>query len=188
VYHNRPRGRMLIGRFIDKVYLETIGWRGIRRRKIYLEKMLREAVQRLHVAGRPVRVLDIASGPGRYLLEVIRSVRKIPITAVLRDYKPENVQAAAQLSKEFGLNGVTAKLGDAFDRASIAAVNPKPTIGIVSGLYELFPANQPVRDSLRGLADAIEPGGYLIYTNQPWHPQIEFIARVLTNREGQPWI
>ncbi len=28
----------------------------------------------------------------------------------------------------------------------------------------------------------------LIYTNQPWHPQVEFIARVLTNREGQPWI
>ena len=42
--------------------------------------------------------------------------------------------------------------------------------------------------SLRGLADAVEPGGHLIYTNQPWHPQVEFIARVLTNREGQPWI
>ena len=43
-------------------------------------------------------------------------------------------------------------------------------------------------NSLRGLADAMEPGGYLIYTNQPWHPQVEFIARVLVNREGQPWI
>ena len=43
-------------------------------------------------------------------------------------------------------------------------------------------------NSLRGLADAIEPGGYLVYTNQPWHPQVEFIARVLTNREGKPWI
>jgi hypothetical protein len=59
---------------------------------------------------------------------------------------------------------------------------------LVSGLYELIPANEPVLASLRGLADAMEPGGHLIYTNQPWHPQIEFIARVLTNREGQPWI
>jgi hypothetical protein len=58
----------------------------------------------------------------------------------------------------------------------------------VSGLYELFPENQPVLNSLRGFADAIEPGGYLIYTNQPWHPQKEFIARVLVNREGKPWI
>jgi len=41
---------------------------------------------------------------------------------------------------------------------------------------------------LRGLIEALEPGGYLIYTNQPWHPQVEFIARVLRNREGKPWI
>ncbi len=52
----------------------------------------------------------------------------------------------------------------------------------------MFPANEPLLNSLRGLADTIEPGGYLIYTNQPWHPQVEFIARVLTNREGKPWI
>src|SRR5438093_4723038 len=42
--------------------------------------------------------------------------------------------------------------------------------------------------SLRGLADAVDSGGHLVYTNQPWHPQVEFIARVPTNREGQPWI
>jgi hypothetical protein len=35
---------------------------------------------------------------------------------------------------------------------------------------------------------AVEPGGYLIYTNQPWHPQQEMIARVLPNRDGEPWI
>src|SRR5205823_14722239 len=96
--------------------------------------------------------------------------------------------AVARLRDQFGLANVTVTLGDAFDRASLAAVRPRPTIAIVSGLYELFPANEPVLNSLRGLADAIEPGGYLIYTNQPWHPQVEFIARVLTNREGQPWI
>ena len=28
----------------------------------------------------------------------------------------------------------------------------------------------------------------LLYTNQPWHPQLRFIAGVLRNREGQPWI
>ena len=81
---------------------------------------------------------------------------------------------------------VIAERGDAFDRASLAAIAPRPTIGIVSGLYELFPENAAVLNSLRGLADAIEPGGHLIYTNQPWHPQVEFIARVLRNREGQP--
>src|SRR5207245_6256788 len=71
---------------------------------------------------------------------------------------------------------------------SLAAIAPRPTIAVVSGLYELFPDNDRIAASLRGLAEALEDDGYLIYTNQPWHPQMEFIARVLINRDGQPWI
>ena len=43
--------------------------------------------------------------------------------------------------------------------------------------------------SLAGLAEAVEPGGYLVYTGQPWHPQLELIARALTShRQGQAWV
>ena len=135
-----------------------------------------------------MRLFDIAAGPGRYVLETIRKLNTIPVSAVLRDYKQENLDAATRLRDQLGLANVTVTHGDAFDRASLAAVTPRPSIAIVSGLYELFPDNEPVLRSLRGLADAVEPGGHLLYTNQPWHPQIEFIARVLTNREGRPWI
>jgi SAM-dependent methyltransferase len=173
---------------MDRSYLNSIGWRGIRQRRVHLEQALRDAIEQTHSAGRPVQLLDIASGPGRYVLETIHKLREVPIAATLRDYKQENLAAARQLAQQLGLKNVTIVHGDAFDRASLAAVTPRPTIAIVSGLYELFPDNEPVLRSLRGLADAVEPGGHLIYTNQPWHPQVEFIARVLTNREGQPWI
>ena len=66
---------------------------------------------------------------------------------------------------------------------------PRPAIGIVSGLYELFSDNEPIQTSLAGLADAIPAGGFLLYTNQPWHPQLELIARALTShRDGAPWV
>ncbi|MCY1179871.1 putative protein YnbC [compost metagenome] len=56
-------------------------------------------------------------------------------------------------------------------------------------MYELFADNQQVGQSLAGLADACEPGGYLIYTGRPWHPQLELIARALTShRQGQAWV
>jgi SAM-dependent methyltransferase len=188
VYQNRAQGLTPLGRLIDRFFLNAIGWRGIRVRRILLEQTLRRLIQETHAAGRPVRLLDIASGPGRYLLETIDELRAIPISAVLRDYKQENLDAAARLRDELGLTQITFVRGDAFDRAELAAVAPRPTIAIVSGLYELFPDNEQVLRSLRGLADAIGAGGHLIYTNQPWHPQIELIARVLSNREGRPWI
>src|SRR5579864_4466186 len=189
VYKNEPQGAVGLGRLIDKSYLNSIGWRGIRQRKINLESALRDLIQKLNAENRAARILDIAAGAGRYVIETIRVMPEISINATLCDYSQENINAIRALADEFGLNGnVIAKRGDAFDRSALAAIQPRPTLGIVSGLYELFPSNDAVLNSLSGLADAIEPGGYLIYTNQPWHPQIEFIAHVLRNREGARWI
>jgi alpha-beta hydrolase superfamily lysophospholipase/SAM-dependent methyltransferase len=188
VYRNRGQGVTLLGRLIDRSYLKAVGWRGIRVRRTLVEQALRRLIEQTHAAGRPVRLLDIASGPGRYLLETVAALPAVPVAAVLRDYRQENLDAAARLRDELGLTDVALVRGDAFDRAALAATTPRPTIAVVSGLYELFPYNTRVARSLSGLADAVAPGGHLIYTNQPWHPQIEFIARVLTNREGQPWV
>jgi alpha-beta hydrolase superfamily lysophospholipase/SAM-dependent methyltransferase len=188
VYENRPQGITPLGRLIDRSYLNSVGWRGIRVRRMHLEQVLRATIERTHAAGQPVRLLDIASGPGRYILELLSRLQHIPITAVLRDYKQDNLDAARRLADALGLKCVAVTHGDAFDAESLATVTPRPTIAIVSGLYELFPENEPVLRSLHGLARAVEPGGHLIYTNQPWHPQVEFIARVLTNREGKPWV
>ena len=136
-----------------------------------------------------MKILDIAAGAGRYVIDTISAFPEIPIGATLCDYKQENVDAVRALADASNLDGaVFARRGDAFDRDSLGRIQPRATIGIVSGLYELFPSNDLVLTSLRGLAEAIEAGGYLIYTNQPWHPQLEFIANVLRNREGERWI
>ena len=188
VYENKPAGVTPIGKVIDYFYLNSIGWRGIRVRRENLQRVLRDAITQLHEAGRPVRILDIASGPGRYVLETMAAMPQVPISAILRDYQQANLDAAKQLAEKLGVRDVTITQGDAFDRDSLAATTPKPTIAIVSGLYELFPDNARIVRSLCGIVDALEPGGLLIYTNQPWHPQVKFIARVLTNREAEPWI
>jgi alpha-beta hydrolase superfamily lysophospholipase len=190
VYRNTPQGKGVLGRLIDRNYLGAIGWRGIRQRKRHLEELLRAAMARLGEKNVPIRVIDIAAGHGRYVLEALDGARTKPASILLRDYGDINVEAGAKLIAEKGLVDVaTFVKGDAFDRDDLAAVQPKPTMGIVSGLYELFPDNTMVRRSLAGLAAAIEPGGYLLYTGQPWHPQLELIARALSShREGQAWI
>lgn len=73
--------------------------------------------------------------------------------------------------------------------ASLASIEPQVNLAVVSGLYELFSDNDLLRQSLSGLSQAIETGGYLIYTGQIWHPQQEFIARALTShRKGEAWV
>ena len=194
VYRNTPAGCGPLGRLIDRQYLQSIGWRGIRQRKIHLEELLRQAISLVRSRTEPVRILDIAAGHGRYVLEAIEQKTQQnlqhPDSILLRDFSDINVQEGKRLISEKGLDALCRfERGDAFDRNSLACVQPKPTIGIVSGLYELFPGNDEVCRSLSGMADAIEPGGYLLYTCQPWHPQLELIARALTShRGGQAWV
>jgi hypothetical protein len=188
IYRNEARGSLGVGRLIDRSYLNTIGWRGIRQRRTNLQEALQWAIQNVHDEGQSVRILDVAAGVGRYVIETIAKTTNIPVQTRLRDYDEQNVGRIRGLADEFRLTEVVAERADAFDRDSFADLQPRPTIGIASGLYELFPSNEMVAESLAGLAEAIEPNGYLIYTNQPWHPQIEFIAGVLRNHRGKPWI
>jgi alpha-beta hydrolase superfamily lysophospholipase len=190
VYRNSPSGLGVPGRLIDKGYLQSIGWRGIRQRKIHLEELLQATMERIARRGMPVRVVDIAAGHGRYVLDALEASAITPVSALLRDYSDINVEAGRALIRARGLGGIAQFVkGDAFDRTSLAAIEPRPTLGIVSGLYELFSDNGMVSGSLAGLAAAIPSGGYLLYTGQPWHPQLELIARALTShRQGQAWI
>lgn len=190
VYRNQPTGKGPLGRLIDANYLDSIGWRGIRQRKLHAEELLREAMARLRETGRAVRIVDIAAGHGRYILESLEGQQQRPDSILLRDYSDINVRDGNALIQHKGLGDIARFVkGDAFDRDDLAALEPKPTLAVVSGLYELFGSNQMVGDSLAGLAAAVEEGGYLVYTGQPWHPQLELIARALTShRGGQAWV
>jgi len=190
VYRNVAQGKGALGRAIDRNYLEAIGWRGIRQRKIHVEELLRIAMERLAEMHREVRLMDIAAGHGRYVLDAVLASPVKASSILLRDYSEINVRDGRALIAEKGLEDVAQFVqADAFDRMSLASVTPRPTLAVVSGLYELFPDNEMVRRSLAGVGDAVEDGGYLVYTGQPWHPQLEMIARALTShRQGEAWV
>jgi alpha-beta hydrolase superfamily lysophospholipase/SAM-dependent methyltransferase len=189
VYENQPRGFGPGGRLIDKIFLNAIGWRGIRQRKVHMQEMIGLALNRLKAAGRSTHLLDIAAGHGRYVLDAIGLEEK-PSSIRLQDYSPINVAAGQKLIAERNLNEIASfHEADAFNTSGLAATTPSPDLAIVSGLYELFPDNAMIAASLAGLAQAVKPGGILIYTGQPWHPQLEMIGRALTShRGGEAWV
>ncbi|NTX26652.1 alpha/beta fold hydrolase [Burkholderia pyrrocinia] len=199
VYRNVAGGRLGIGKLLDRRYLNAIGWRGIRARKRHIEELIGDASTRLRANGTAVRIVDIAAGHGRYVLDALARLRErtapngaqAPIESILlRDYSDLNVKLGSLLIKAKGLSDIARfEAGDAFDAESLADLRPFSTLAIVSGLYELFGDNAMVERSLAGLAQAVPENGYLIYTGQPWHPQLEFIARALTShRAGAAWV
>lgn len=186
IYKNKPEGVTALGRFIDKGYLNSIGWKGIRQRKVHSIASIKEKISILQKAGKEVKILDIAGGPARYLIEIADHHRDV--TVQVRDYQSQNVEEGRALALERSLTNISYTQSDAFDPANYDDKDFQPNIVIISGVFELFPDNQLIINAIKGVASLIEEQGFLIYTGQPWHPQLQQIANVLGNHQQSKWI
>jgi SAM-dependent methyltransferase len=186
VYENRPRGSGGLGRAIDRMFLNAPGWQGIRNRGRLIEEKIAGAVREAAPRHSPVRLADLACGGGRYVLNALKSLGpEIPVAATLRDYRRENVDKAAANAAALGLD-VAVEQADAFADYQLARLGPVD-VAIVSGLHEIIPDDRKVEAHFSQVAKILAPGGRLLLTVQPDHPQLEFIARVLRSHTGKPW-
>ena len=188
VYRNKAEGHTSLGRFLDRLYLNAVGWQGIRQRGETLQQTLDAITRRLAMKGERVHILDVASGPGRYVLNTIAGSRHDNISATCRDWDERGLVQGRNLAQSMGLCQVQYERANAFAPESYDNLSVAPNIVIVSGLYELFDDNALIETSLRAIYQAMPDNACLIYTNQPHHPQLELIARTLINRDGQSWV
>lgn len=188
VYRDEARGRLLVGRAIDRIYLNQIGWRAICARRVLLASTLRGLIATRRVVGQRTHIVDIAAGPGRYLLELIATENRGDLSALCRDLDPAGQSQGRALAKSLGLSSVSFAPGDATDPTDLARIAPVPQIVIASGIYEIITDDEAVRRSMRGVRALLAAGGAFVFTTQIAHPQLDLIANTLPNRNGEPWI
>jgi hypothetical protein len=136
--------------------------------------------------GIPCHLLDVACGGGRYDLEVLQEFAG-EVSATLRDYKLENVNKARQLADQLGVKA-RIEQADAFSDADLGKVQPRPNVVVVSGLHEILPDDALIQHHFHQLYQTLPDQGTLIFTIQPYHPQLELIARTLPSHTGRPWV
>lgn len=189
IYKNTPHGKGLIGKCLDKAYLQAVGWQGIRQRRDHLLQLVEEKIIALQQKGLPVKLLDIAGGPGNYHFTLKEQFPDSEI--VINDYSRVNVEKGEALLAEKGYQQMRFTNFDAFNQSNYKKMEITPNIVIISGVFELFSDNKLLGQALRGLKGIIDKKAspsYLIYTGQPWHPQLEQIAFVLNNHQGIDWV
>src|SRR5262245_53615423 len=115
VYKNQAGGKLLVGKLMDRIYLNAIGWRGIRLRKELVIQCLKRVVAEQLMSKTRTRYLDLACGGGEYDIEVLKDFHPHQVESELRDYKPENLAQAMQNAEACGLKHIRFKQADAFD-------------------------------------------------------------------------
>ena len=188
VYRDEARGAPLVGRLIDSVYLNQVGWRAIRARRALLRATLHRLIDERRERNEATRILDIAAGPGRYLLELVAELDRGDLDVLCRDLDPRGLAQGRALAKELGLERARFERGDATDPVDLARVSPPPHLAVASGIYEILTDDAAIRRSMRGVHALLPRDGALVFTTQVSHPQLDLIANVLPNRHGEPWV
>ena len=169
------------------IELRDIGWKALQQRLVHLDKLLRQAIRGAQDRDDTIRMLDLALGSGRQVFEVLRSLPAARLQAEFRDIDTANLDKGRQLANQLGLTGLRFTNQDAFDPEALRSIDPETNVALATGIFELTPDNQKVRGTLEGLAAAIKAGSFLVYTDQPHHPELEMIGRIAVHRDESPW-
>ncbi|WP_165750244.1 bifunctional alpha/beta hydrolase/class I SAM-dependent methyltransferase [Cellulophaga sp. Z1A5H] len=186
VYHNQPKGKLGFGTMMDKNYLEAIGWRGIRIRKQHLLQLLEKNIENLQKEGRAIKILDIAGGTGNYLFDIKDKYPNAEI--VINEFINDNIEIGQKVIDEKKYQNVRFTNYDCFDVETYAKLDFEPNIIIVSGILELFGDNELASKALAGISAIAEKNSSVVYTGQPWHPQLKMIAYVLNSHQKKSWV
>ena len=180
IYKNQANGKLLIGKFIDRFYLNQIGWAGVRERKKNLLALIEEKINNLGEEN--VKILDVAGGTGNYLFDIKEKYPKAEI--LINEFKKSNIEVGEEVIKKNNWKNISFLNYDCFDKETYKKINYTPNIVIISGVFELFENNNMLENTISGVAEILEKNGAVIYTGQPWHPQLKQIALVLNSHKG----
>ncbi|WP_153395595.1 bifunctional alpha/beta hydrolase/class I SAM-dependent methyltransferase [Chryseobacterium vaccae] len=186
VYQNQPDGKFGFGKMMDKNYLNAIGWKGIRIRKQHLIQLLEQNIKSLKQEGRKIKILDIAGGTGNYLFDIKEKYPDAEI--VINEFVKSNIEIGEKVIREKNYQNIRFTNFDCFDPETYHQLDFEPNITIISGILELFGDNEAASRAIRGAVSISEKNSFVVYTGQPWHPQLKMIAYVLNNHQNKDWI
>ena len=186
IYKNQANGKLFIGKFIDRFYLNQIGWAGVRERKKNLLSLIEEKINNLGEEN--VKILDVAGGTGNYLFDIKEKYPKVEI--LINEFKKSNIEVGEKVIKKNNWENISFVNYDCFDRETYKKINYTPNIVIISGVFELFKDNKILENTISGVVEILDKNGVVIYSGQPWHPQLKQIALVLNSHkgDGKSWI
>jgi hypothetical protein len=182
VYKNSPRGRYFIGRKLDEAFLNQITCRAFRAVKEIQKNMILSYLAERDGGG--AFIADLASGDADYLYDVLRQTGP-EVRALMRDISETALTGSGRTARRLGLTDrVSFERGDALDAESLRGIAERPDLVIEAGLYGIIHDDALIRNHFSQLRDILNPDA-LLFNVQTWNPQIELIARVLRNQDGE---
>ena len=182
VCQNTPSGRFYVGKVLDRIFLNQVTCKAFRAIKEIQKNVIKNYLQERN--GDPTFIVDLASGKADYIYDALRETNG-NAKVLLRDLDETALEESRAIAEKLNLlNKVSYEQGNALDIESLKRIYPKPNLVIEVGLYGIIHDDELLRRHFFELKDILNPGA-ILFNVQTYNPQIELIARVLKNRDGE---
>ena len=183
VYANRPSGRTVVGRAIDRRLLgrrTCVAFRDIR---ALAERAVFDAL-RAERGPAPV-VADLAAGPGAVPALGADAATRAPAPSSA-DTDPERARRppAATPRRSASPTACSSCRPTPSTATRCSALRPSPDVVVELGLYGIYHDDALIERHLHDLAALVAPS-QIVFNVQTRNPEIEHIARVWVNHDGR---
>ncbi len=192
MYRNQAHGSYGVGKLVDHFLLRLPAVKATRARKNKIIKMIGKEIEKNESSNQTIKIMDIACGAARYLIELQSTFGRRNVEILALDYDHKSLQLGREIAESYGVSDDRLRFikGNAFRISKLQEFGKKinwiPDILIASGLIEYLnddDAQGAFREIYKGLSD----GGVFIFANQQRNPSRKLMEKVCMTRDGA-WV
>lgn len=187
MYRNQAAGVNLFGKLVDRILLNLPSVQATRNRKEIIIKILQNEIANNLLLNRKTKILDIASGPARYLSELMSNYKQSEIEVLCVDKDKRSLDLGRVLA---GSRPIRYAKADILRTAHLKRLSGKiswmPNIVLISGLFE-YKDDIFVKHILKEIYDNIDNDGLFLFISQADNPSKKLMSKVGLTSEGKNW-
>jgi SAM-dependent methyltransferase len=192
MYENRSEGAGPIGKLIDRVLLNLPAVQATRSRRISINKILTNEIENHKIENKTTRIVDIACGAGRYLLDISQTFQGESVETLGVDYDLKSIARGQDLAQKYSVPESSLRFfrGNIFRLQLLKRfgknIEWRPNIIVSSGLT-VYIDDQKVLDVLRQVYEGLDRNGLFLVDSQENNPSRKLMEKVCNTKDGA-WV
>ncbi len=189
IYGNKAKGYTRFGKIIDKILLRLPACKATQNRKEKIITILNKEIQKNISLNKKTRIVDIASGPARYLVDLIAQDMTNNIEALCFDIDMHSLDYGKKIAGDKPIlykKSDVLKIGGHHKFFS-KKKDWKPNVIIASGFFEYINDETSVA-ILKNILDFLEKDGFLLLITQKDSPNRKLIEHVGITNDKKKWV
>lgn len=190
IYRNMAVGYTWFGKIVDRFLLNLPAAKATANRKEEIVNILKKEISKNISLGKKTKIVDLASGPARYIVEVIDDTNKQYVETLCLELDHRSIEFGKKISLDKPILYKKSNILKIASRYKAVSEKAKwiPNFIMMSGFVEYQENDSLVLDLLKNVYEYLESKGSFLLVTQMASPNAKLTEKLGTTKDGKGWI